>query len=141
MFAALRSLTRYWSHVTIPTIRVCDVRRELKGMGIKSLALVGVLGVCAPAFAASTVTGVISDSVCGASHDAMTKGGTTATDKQCTNGCVQQGAKYVVVENGKVLQVANQDFKELPTFAGDHVRVTGDIKGDTITITKIQKTE
>jgi hypothetical protein len=43
------------------------------------------------------------------------------------------------VQNGKVLQIANQDFKNLPTLAGDAVRLTGDVKGDTITITKVEK--
>ncbi len=108
-------------------------------MTMKILALAGMIGLAAPAFAASTVTGIISDSMCAASHDAMTEHGAKMNDKQCTQGCVQHGAKYVVVENGKVLQVANQDFKQLPTFAGDKVQVTGDVKGDTITITKIQK--
>jgi len=82
-------------------------------------------------------TGIISDSSCGASHDAMTEHGTKATDKQCTQMCVLRGAKYVFVNEGRVLMVKNQDLADLKTFAGDRVMVSGDLTGDTITLTKI----
>src|SRR5690242_20594115 len=108
-------------------------------MKVMALAVAGLLGLGANAFAASTMTGLISDSQCGASHAAMTEHGAKMTDTQCTNACVQHGAKYVFVQNGKVLQIANQDFKDLPTLAGDTVRLTGDVKGDTVTVTKITK--
>lgn len=107
-------------------------------MKVTMLAAATIIAFGANGFAASTLTGVISDSMCGASHDAMTEHGSKMTDKQCTAGCVQHGAKYVFVENGKVLQIANQNLKELPTVAGDKVQVTGDVKGDTITITKVE---
>jgi hypothetical protein len=71
----------------------------------------------------------------------MTEHGTKMTDKQCAVACVEHGAKYVFVQGDKILTIANQDFKELPTFAGDAVRVTGDMKGDTITVTKLEKTK
>ena len=106
-------------------------------MKITAIAVVGMLGLVGNAFAAATMTGIISDSQCGASHAAMMEHGAKMSDKQCTNGCVQHGAKYVFVQNGKVLQIANQDFKDLPTFAGDTVRLSGDVKGDTVTVTKI----
>jgi len=82
-------------------------------------------------------TGTISDSSCGASHDAMTEHGSKATDKQCTQMCVMNGAKYVLVNDGKVLMVKNQSFADLKTFAGDRVLVSGDLTGDTITVLKI----
>ena len=81
--------------------------------------------------------GHLSDSSCGASHDAMTEHGTKATDKQCTQMCVLRGAKYVFVNEGRVLMVKNQDLADLKTFAGDRVMVSGDLTGDTITLTKI----
>ena len=82
-------------------------------------------------------TGIISDSSCGKSHDAMTEHGTKATDKQCTQVCVLRGAKYVFVNGGRVLMVKNQDFADLKTFAGDRVMVSGDLTGDSITVIKI----
>ena len=104
------------------------------------LALLGAVALLsyAPAFAASgTWPGTISDSSCGASHDTMTEHGTKATDKQCTQMCVLKGAKYVFVNDGKVLMIKNQNFADLKKYAGDRVTVTGDLAGDTITVTKI----
>ncbi|HLG54315.1 MAG TPA: hypothetical protein VI485_03225 [Vicinamibacterales bacterium] len=86
-----------------------------------------------------TLTGKISDSSCGASHDAMTEHGKKGSDKQCTEMCVMKGARYVLVADGKVLNIANQDFKDLKAFAGDSVTVNGDVKADTVTITKMAK--
>jgi hypothetical protein len=77
-------------------------------------------------------TGTVSDSMCGASH-----GSTPA--KACTTGCVKKGAKYVVVVGDKVYKVANQDEPGLAKFAGDNVKVTGTLDGDTITVKKIAK--
>ena len=41
--------------------------------------------------------------------------------------------------DNKVLKIANQNFKGLRQFAGDTVRLTGDVKGDVITVVKIEK--
>ena len=53
--------------------------------------------------------------------------------------CVTKGAKYVFVNNGKVIAIANQDFKDLARVAGATVKLTGELKGDAITVTKIEK--
>ncbi len=84
-------------------------------------------------------TGQISDSMCGASHPAGEHGGKPMTAKQCTLGCVKKGAKYVFVSEGKVYNIANQNAKGLDKFAGDNVKVTGTMSGDTITVAKIAK--
>ena len=100
--------------------------------------LVGSALTSGSAFAAAgTWTGTISDSACGASHAKMTDNGKKATDKQCTEMCVLHGAKYVFVENGKVLMIKNQDFAGLKQYAGDRVMLSGDRSGDTITVTKV----
>ncbi len=77
-------------------------------------------------------TGTISDSMCGASHGSKPA-------KACTTGCVKKGAKYVVVVGDKVYSIANQDNPGLAKYAGDNVKVTGTIDGDTITVKKISK--
>jgi hypothetical protein len=91
-----------------------------------ALGAMGLLG------ADQSWTGTISDSMCGASH-----GSTPA--KQCTTGCVKKGAKYVVVVGDKVYSIANQDAEGLAKYAGDSVKVTGTMDGNTITVTKISK--
>jgi hypothetical protein len=100
--------------------------------------IVGTALTSGSAFAAAgTWTGTISDSACGASHAKMTDNGKKATDKQCTEMCILHGAKYVFVENGKVLMIKNQDFAGLKQYAGDRVMLSGDRSGDTITVTKV----
>ena len=92
-----------------------------------------------PAFAApQTWTGTISDSMCGAKH-MEGEHGMKVSDKDCTAMCVKKGAKYVFVSDGKVLTIANQDFKGLTEQAGAAVRLTGALNGDTVTITKLEK--
>lgn len=102
-------------------------------------AIVAVLWFGAGPSAGETWTGKISDSSCGASHDTMTEHGKKGTDKDCTLMCVKKGSRYVFVNEGKVLKIANQDFKGLQQFAGETVRLTGDLKDDMITVTKIEK--
>lgn len=100
-----------------------------------------LVGLAAFASAADqTWTGKISDSMCGASHAKMIAahgGATKMTDRDCTLACTKAGAKYVFVMGTKVYNIANQDDKDLQTHAGHTVRLTGDMKGDTITVSKI----
>jgi hypothetical protein len=107
----------------------------------RTFLLVGMMSATlasGSAFAAQgSWTGTISDSACGASHAKMTDNGKKASDKQCTEMCVLHGAKYVFVENGRVLMIKNQDFAGLKQHAGDRVLLSGDRAGDTITVTKI----
>ena len=59
------------------------------------------------------------------------------TDTDCTNVCVKKGAKFVFVSDGKVYALENQSSKTIAAHAGHQVELTGTIKGDTITATKI----
>jgi hypothetical protein len=90
----------------------------------------------APALAADTMKGKISDSMCGAKHGKGEHGG-TANDRACTEKCIKDGEKYVFVSGDKVYKIANQDMADLKAHAGHEVEVTGETKGDTITVSKI----
>jgi hypothetical protein len=57
--------------------------------------------------------------------------------RDCTLACVKNGAKYVFVRSGKVYNIDNQDYSGLQEHAGHSVRLTGEMKGDTITVSKI----
>ena len=59
------------------------------------------------------------------------------TDADCTGVCVKKGAKYVFVSDGKVFALANQSSRQIASHAGQQVELTGTMKGDTITATKI----
>jgi hypothetical protein len=105
---------------------------------IVAAALSALLAIGRTAAAAETLTGKISDAMCGTSHDTKTEHGKKMSDKQCTLACVQHGSEFVLVNGDKVLKIANQSFKGLKEFAGDAVKLTGDVQGDTVTVTKIE---
>jgi hypothetical protein len=109
---------------------------------MKKLALVFaaalVLAQAGPFAEEQTWTGKISDSACGAKHEEAAEGQGVMADRDCTQACVRGGSKYVLVVDGKVFQIANQDSKDLATHAGHKVTVTGDLKGSSVTVSKIE---
>ena len=109
------------------------MKRTILGM----IAAAAVMSYASVSAETGTWTGTISDSGCGASHDAMTEHGKKGNDKQCTQMCLMKGAKYVFVNDGKVLMIKNQNLADLKKFAGDRVTVSGDLSGDTLTVAKI----
>src|SRR5437016_13224184 len=105
---------------------------------MKSILAIGLLLVLvAPTIVAAeeTWTGKISDSMCGAKHNtAAEHGGKKMSDRDCTLACIKDhNAKYVFVRNGKVYNIDNQDFAALQEHAGHTVKLSGEMKGDTIT--------
>ena len=103
--------------------------------------LVVGLAVASLSAAPETWTGQISDSHCGAKHKAMD--GKKMAARECTEMCIKGGGHYVFVTKGKVYQIADQKNADLATHAGHTVLLTGEMKGDTITVSKIEmpKTE
>jgi hypothetical protein len=95
-----------------------------------------LLGVPGASAATGTWTGAISDSGCGASHAKM-KAQHPGTDAECTAACIKNGGKYVFVSGGKVYTIANQDERDLAANAGKTVRLTGDMEGTSVTVSKI----
>jgi hypothetical protein len=94
------------------------------------LLLAAGLSLAAPAKDARTFVGSIGDSMCGAKH---MMGGSA---KDCTLECVKGGAKYILVDpSGKIYQLSDQ--KQPEQFAGAKVKVTGTLKGDTISVVSI----
>ena len=74
--------------------------------------------------------GTISDAKCGAAHaDASEK------SMKCVNACVNKGNDAVLVSDGKVLKIANQD--KVKEHLGHKVTVTGKIDGETITVDNV----
>jgi hypothetical protein len=67
----------------------------------------------------------------------MTSGHAGLTDRACALACVKAGGKYVFVADGKVYNIANQNFADLEKGAGETVSLTGDVTGDTITVSKV----
>ena len=87
------------------------------------------------AFAAEqTWNGTISDNMCGASHKEMAG---KQSDRDCTLACAKSGAPYVLVSDGKIYQLTGHDA-DLRTHAGHAVTLTGELKGDTIRVAKVE---
>jgi hypothetical protein len=106
----------------------------------KTLACVAAMAMLsAPALLADEFKGRISDSMCKAKHADGEHGTKKMTDRQCVEGCIKEGSKYVFVGEGdKVYSIANQDLAALKAHAGHEVVVTGTAKGDALTISKIE---
>jgi hypothetical protein len=80
-----------------------------------------------------TFVGNVSDSMCGLKHMMPGK-----SDKECTLECVKAGSKFVLADlaNGKVYQLSDQ--KKPEPLAGQKVKITGSLRGDTISVITIE---
>jgi len=104
---------------------------------MKTRIIVGALSVLTAtgAFAAEqTWTGAISDKMCGADHKKMAS---KMADRECTQACAKGGAPYVLVSDGTVFQLTSHE-SDLRTHAGHVVNLTGELKRDTIRVSKIE---
>ena len=98
-----------------------------------------ILFTAAPIVSAQEKTwnGVIGDSRCNAKHSKAEHGSQADSDNTCVAKCVEGGQKYVFVAGGKTYQIANQNFADLKAHGGHRVALTGEMKGDSITVSKI----
>lgn len=107
----------------------------------KSLVMLAaaVMFSVVPALAAEkTWSGTISDAKCNGKHAKAEHGSQSDSDHDCVTKCVDGGSKYVFIAGGKTYQIANQDFASLKDHGGHHVSLTGEMKGDEITVSKIE---
>ena len=103
-----------------------------------SLVIAGLAMIKPVTAAPTTWTGSISDAMCGASHG--DKGGTQQKDHDCATACAKKpGGSYVFVndKDKKIYKLADQKMADLAVHAGHKVELTGELKGDTITVSKI----
>jgi hypothetical protein len=91
--------------------------------------------------AEQTWVGEISDSACALQHESGAENVPPPPAKECVANCVRGGSKYVLVVGGKTLAIENQNAAGLADLAGTPVKVTGEAKGDAITISKIEKAQ
>ena len=88
------------------------------------------------AASAETFVGVITDSMCGTSHEAMK---VSPTDK-CVRECMKHGSdvKYVLYDGKKAYKLSDQQTPE--KFAAQRVKVTGKLypKTGIIAVEKIE---
>jgi hypothetical protein len=94
------------------------VKRSILSIGA-SLLFAAVLSLAAQ----QTWTGEISDSMCGASHQAMAKPGMKVNPRDCTLQCVKAGNKYVFCQQGSGVR----DCQSRPSGPGEARRAQGAI--------------
>ena len=108
---------------------------------MKKFAMVAaaILFAAAPIVTAQEKTwdGVISDARCNGKHSKAEHGSQADSDHACVTKCVEGGGKYVFVAGGKTYQIANQNFADLKPHGGHTVALTGEMKGESITVSKI----
>jgi hypothetical protein len=75
-----------------------------------------------------SITGTVTDAMCGAHH--MMPGKTAA---ECTRECVKEGSDFALVNGGKVYTLKG-DKSQFDKFAGQKVTVKGKVDGKTITV-------
>lgn len=110
--------------------------------GLRSLAIslatlmLGATLLVSPALAASkaqTITGEVSDAMCGAKH-------MMGSPAECTRACVAKGSKYALVSGDKVYTLDTTDktaLAELNKLAGQKATVSGTVNGDTIAVKSV----
>ncbi len=108
----------------------------MKKTPILSLALLSAIMI--PAMqrvyaAASTIDGLVSDTMCGKKHMLSGK-----TDAECIQECLKGKASYALVAGDKVYTLAGKPQAITP-FAGKHVHIEGAVNGTMITVTSIHE--
>jgi hypothetical protein len=95
--------------------------------------LFSLFAAAALVFAAApkTYTGVITDTMCGKDHAMMN----IKPDSKCVAECVKSGSKYALLEGSNVYELSDQKAPE--KFAGQKVKVTGTLDGQTILVKSI----
>jgi hypothetical protein len=96
-------------------------------------ALMIFTALCAiPALAATTtLTGVVTDDMCGASH--MMPGKSNA---ECTRACVKRGAHFAISVKDKVY-ILDGKASDVDKLAGAKATVQGNLNGNVLTVSSI----
>jgi hypothetical protein len=84
--------------------------------------------------ATMTLSGTVSDAMCGAKHP-------VADAAACTRDCVKKGSDYALItSDGKVytLKAETSSKSALDRLAGKMARINGDVNGTTVTVKSVE---
>ena len=95
------------------------------------IAVIATLWAGSASAADQTLTGVVSDSMCGAKHMGKDK---SAAD--CTRECVKTGSDYDLVVGDKIHPLKG-DKAEFDKYAGQRATVKGTLDGSNINVQSI----
>jgi len=112
-----------------------NTNRNVERIMAAVLGVQMLLGLAAvPALAAGksqTLTGEVSDAMCGAKHEMKGK------PAECTRVCMQHGSQYALVVGDKVYTLETSDkaaLDKLNDLAGAKAKVTGEVDGTTVAV-------
>jgi len=105
-----------------------EMKAKTKLTAVLMLSLAGAFAAFAQQ---QSLTGVVTDSMCGAAHMAKAK-----SPAECTKMCVKDGMKYALAADKKLYTLEGHEAA-LATLAGQKVKVTGTVNGDTLTVTSV----
>jgi hypothetical protein len=98
------------------------------------LAILASVSVAQAAGKSQTLTGEVSDAMCGAQHQM------SGNAADCARSCVKHGSKYALVVGDKVYTLETSDktaLGKLNDLAGAKAKVTGDVDGTTIAVKSV----
>ena len=111
---------------------------KFRNWGISTAAFGLAIAMMAPSAMAAgktqTLTGEVSDSMCGAKH--MMEG----SKAECTRACVRKGSKYALVVGDKVYTLDSSDksvLDQLDKMAGTQAAVTGTVNDDNVAVKSV----
>lgn len=81
--------------------------------------------------ATKTLSGAVTDSMCGAHHMAKDK-----SPAECTRMCIKQGQNYALAVGEKVYTFHGHE-DDLDKLAGQRVTVKGTVSGDTVNVASV----
>jgi hypothetical protein len=96
------------------------------------LALGGMVFSGAAQNSKTTLTGVVTDTMCGAKHMIPDK-----SAAECTRICVKQGSQYALLAGGKIYALQG-DTAAMDKLAGQPATVTGTLNGNTVVVEAIK---
>ncbi len=104
------------------------MKTKPKLTAVLMLALAGAFAAFAQQ---QSLTGVVTDSMCGATHMAKDK-----TPAECAQMCVKDGMKYALSAEKKVCTLEGHE-PELAKLGGQKVTVKESLKGETMTVESV----
>lgn len=82
--------------------------------------------------ATQTLTGVITDDMCGKKHTMMPG----KPDADCIRACVKAGSKYALLSGDKMYALKG-DTRQIAQLAGRRAKVSGEVNGAAISVSSI----
>jgi hypothetical protein len=106
---------------------------KVKMSAVLGLGAAFIFGALTLSAANMTLTGEVSDAMCGAKHPIKDAAA-------CTRACVGKGSDYALVVNGKAytLKASDKEKADLDKLAGKMATITGDVNGTTVMVASVK---